>query len=192
MKKIFIAVSSFFMVVVITLLVVLGTVRKNIVFEYDKPSVIRVYNKSTNPIKNESLTEKNDEFGVILKKLKEMTNLTLIQRLNKNKSLNADVKIDSEGTYNSWRSEMKKENIVIEIDFDDEQDLVVYDKGHTRVISYWCLAYVITGYDNFDEIIIYFSTTKDSTAREASYAKCDPVVIKGFTEDIVRYVNTIA
>ena len=192
MKKIFIAVSSFFMVVVITLLVVLGSVRKNIVFEYDKPSVIRVYNKSTNPIKNESLTEKNDEFGVILKKLKEMTNLTLMQRLNKNKSLNADVKIDSEGTYNSWRSEMKKENIVIEIDFDDEQDLVVYDKGHTRVISYWCLAYVITGYDNFDEIIIYFSTTKDSTAREASYAKCDPVVIKGFTEDIVRYVNTIA
>ena len=179
------------MVAVITLLVVLSSVRKNIEFEYDTPSVIRVYNKSTNPVKNESLTEKHDEFGVILKKLKEMTNLTLMQRLNKMKSLKSDVKIDSIGTYNSWRSEMKKENIVIEIDFDDEQDLVVYDGGHTRVVSYWCMAYVITGYENFDEVIVYFSTTKDSTARESSYAKCDPVVIKGFTEDIVRYVNTI-
>ena len=152
MKKIFIAVSSFFMVAVITMLVVLGTVRKNIVFEYDTPSVIRVYNKSTSPIKSEGLTEKNEEFGVIVKKLKEMTNLTLMQRLNHMKTLKANVNIDSIGTYNNWRSEMKKENIVIEIDFDDEQDLVVYDAGHTRVVSYWCLAYVITGYNNFDEI----------------------------------------
>lgn len=191
MKKIFIAVSSFFMVAVITLLVVLGTVRKNIKFEYDTPSVIRVYNKSTNSIKNEGYTKKDDEFNVIIDKLNQMTNLTLLQRLNKMKSLDAKVEIDSLGTYNNWRSEMKKENIVIEIDFDDEQDLVVYDGGNTRVISYWCLVYVITTYENFDEVIVYFSTTKDSTAREESYAKSDPVIIKGFTEDIVRYVNSI-
>ena len=191
MKKIFIAVSSFFMVAVITLLIVLGNVRKNIVFEYDRPSVIRVYNKSTNPIKNEGYTKNDEPFELIVKKLKEMTNMTLMQRLNNLKTLNANVNVDSAGTYNSWQSEMKKDNIVIEMDFPEEQDLVVYDGGNTRVISYWCLAYVITTYDNFDEIVVYYSTTNSSTAREESYAKCDPIVIKGYTEDIVRYVNAI-
>ena len=191
MKKIFIAVSSFFMVAVITLLIVLGNVRKNIVFEYDRPSVIRVYNKSTNPIKNEGYTKNDEPFELIVKKLKEMTNMTLMQRLNNLKTLNANVNVDSAGTYNSWQSEMKKDNIVIEMDFPEEQDLIVYDGGNTRVISYWCLAYVITTYDNFDEIVVYYSTTNSSTAREESYAKCDPIVIKGYTEDIVRYVNAI-
>lgn len=191
MKKIFIAVSSFFMVAVITLLIVLGNVRKNIVFEYDRPSVIRVYNKSTNPIKNEGYTKNDEPFGLIVEKLKEMTNMTLMQRLNNLKTLNANVNVDSAGTYNSWQSEMKKDNIVIEMDFPEEQDLIVYDGGNTRVISYWCLAYVITTYDNFDEIVVYYSTTNSSTAREESYAKCDPIVIKGYTEDIVRYVNAI-
>ncbi|MBQ4541659.1 MAG: hypothetical protein IJA23_02270 [Clostridia bacterium] len=191
MKKIFIAVSSFFMVAVITMLIVLGNVRKNIVFEYDRPSVIRVYNKSTNPIKNEGYTKNDEPFGLIVEKLKEMTNMTLMQRLNNLKTLKANVNVDSAGTYNSWQSEMKKDNIVIEMDFPEEQDLVVYDGGNTRVISYWCLAYVITTYENFDEIVIYYSTTNSSTAREESYAKCDPIVIKGYTEDIVRYVNTI-
>ena len=191
MKKIFIAVSSLFMVVVVTMLIVLGTVRKNIVFEYDRPSVIRVYNKSTNPIKNDGYTKNDEPYSNIVKKLKEMTNMTLMQRLNNLKTLKANVNIDSAGTYNSWQSQMKKENLVIEIDFEDEQDLVVYDGGHTRVISYWCLAYVITTYENFDEIVIYYSTTNSSTAREESYAKCDPIIIKGYTEDIVRYVNTI-
>lgn len=191
MKKIFIAVSSFFMVAVITLLIVLGNVRKNIVFEYDRPSVIRVYNKSTNPIKNEGYTKNDEPFGLIVEKLKEMTNMTLMQRLNNLKTLDANVNVDSAGTYNSWQSEMKKDNIVIEMDFPEEQDLIVYDGGNTRVISYWCLAYVITTYDNFDEIVVYYSTTNSSTAREESYAKCDPIVIKGYTEDIVRYVNAI-
>ncbi len=191
MKKIFIAVSSFFMVAVVTMLIVLGTVRKNIEFEYDRPSVIRVYNKSTNPIKNEGYKKEDEPFSVIVEKLQDMTNMTLMERLNNLKTLDADVNVDSIGTYNSWKSEMKKDNLVIEIDFDDEQDLVVYDGGNTRVISYWCLAYVITTYENFDEIVVYYSTTKDSTAREESYAKCDPIVIKGFTDEIVDYVNSI-
>ena len=191
MKKIFIAVSSFFMVAVITLLVVLNNVKKNIVFEYDKPSVVRVYNKSTNPIKNDGYTKNDEVYGVVIEKLKEMTNMTLMQRLNKLKTINAHVNIDSVGTYNSWKSEMKKDNLVIELDFSEEQDLVVYDGGYTRVISYWCLAYVIPDFENFDEIVVYYSTTNSSTAREESYAKCDPIVIKGYTQDIIDYVNTI-
>ena len=191
MKKIFIAVSSFFMVAVITLLIVLGNVRKNITFEYDNPSVIRVYNKSTNPIKNDGYNKNDEPYKNLIKKLKEMTNMTLMQRLDNLKTIKANVNVDSVGTYNSWQSEMKKDNLVIELDFAEEQDLVVYDGGNTRVISYWCLAYVITTYENFDEIVIYYSTTNSSTAREESYAKCDPIVIKGYTEDIVRYVNTI-
>ena len=132
MKKIFIAVSAFFMVVVVTMLIVLANVRKNITFEYDRPSIIRVYNKSTNPIKNEGYTKDDDEFSVIVDKLQQMTNMTLLQRLNNLKTLDAKVNVDSEGVYNGWQTQMKKENLVIEIDFDDEQDLVVYDNGHTR------------------------------------------------------------
>ena len=53
------------------------------------------------------------------------------------------------------------------------------------------ILFVDGNHENFDEIVVYYSTTKDSTAREESYAKCVPIIIKGYTEDIVRYVNTI-
>ncbi len=190
MKKIFIAVSAFFMVGVVTLLIVLGTVRKNVQIEYDAPSIIRVYNKSTNPIKNDGYTKEDEQFSVIVEKLTEMTNMTLMQRLNNLKTLKTNVYVDSAGTYNSYKSEMKKENLVIELDFAEEQDIVIYDEGHTRVVSYWCLSYVITTLEDFTEIVVYYSTTNSSTAREESYAKCDPIILKGYTNDIVNYIDS--
>lgn len=191
MKKRFIAISALLTAVVVTLLIVLGTVRKNVCLEYDAPSVIRIYNQSTNPIKNDGYTKDDEPYKVIIEKLTQMTNMTLMQRLNKLKNLKTNVYVDSAGTYNSYKSEMKKENLVIELDFSEEQDVVVYDDGNTRVVSYWCISYVITKLDDFTEIVVYYSTTNSSTAREESYAKCDPIILKGFTQDIVNYVNSL-
>lgn len=192
MKKIFISVSAFFMVAVVTLLIVLGTVKKNVAIEYDTPSVIRVYNKSTNPTKNEGYKKTDDEFSVILEKLSQMTNLTLFNRLNKVKTLNSNIYIDTAGTYATWKSEFKKDNLVIELDFEKEQDIVVYEDDHTRVLSYWCISYVITENNGFTEIMVYYSTTNSSTTRDDSYAKCTPIILKGNVTDMVKYVNSLS
>lgn len=192
MKKIFISVSAFFMVAVVTLLIVLSTVKKNVAIEYDAPSVVRVYNKSTNPTKNEGYKKTDDEFSVILEKLNQMTNLTLFKRLNKIKSLSSNIYIDTAETYATWKSEIKKDNLVIELDFDTEQDIVVYEDDHTRVLSYWCMSYVITENKGFTEVVVYYSTTNSSTTRDDSYAKCTPIILKGNVTDLVKYVNSLS
>lgn len=191
MKKIFISISALFMVVVVTLLIVLSTVKKNVAIEYDTPSVVRVYNKSTSPTKNDGYTKTDEQFNIVLEKLNQMTNMSLINRLNKIKSLKSNIYIDTAETYSTWKTELKKDNLVIELDFDTEQDLVVYEDDHTRVLSYWCISYVIAETAGFTEIIVYYSTTNSSTARDDSYAKCTPIILKGYVTDIISYVNSL-
>ena len=57
MKKIFIIISSVLMVAVITLLVTLTQINKNVNIVFDNPKTIYVYNESTNPTKNDGYKE---------------------------------------------------------------------------------------------------------------------------------------
>lgn len=191
MKKIFISISAVLMVVVIALIISICTITKNVRIECDKPATIRVYNESTSPIKSTGFKSSDAQYDVIYDKVNEMTDISLVNRLLKLKTLHTKVEISKDGTFVKWTPELKSENIVVEFEFDEEQDAVVYDEGHTRVISYWCLAFVITKTSDFEDIIVYYSTTNSSDARDESYAKSEPMILRGYAGELIEYVEEL-
>ena len=144
MKKAFISISAVFLVVVVTLIVSLNVIKKNNYIKNDNPSVIRVYNESTNPVKNDGYKSTDAQYKEIYEKLKNTTNISLFDRLIKFKTLDTKLELSKDGTFAKYTTELKSKNLVIEYEFAEEQDLVIYDEGHTRVISYWCLSFVIS------------------------------------------------
>ena len=191
MKKVFISISAVFMVVVIALIISLSTINKNVTIEYDKPSVIRVYNESTNPTKNEGYTSQNTQYKEINSLINKMTNMSLFNRLVKLKTLDTKLELSKDGTFAKYSPDLKTKNIVVELDFENEQDVIVYDDGHTRVVSFWCLAFVVSKEKGFADIVVYYSTTNSSDARDESYAKSEPIVLKGYANKLIEYVETL-
>ena len=66
MKKIFIAISSVLMAIVIAVLVTLNVKKKNVAIAFETPSVIRIYNNSTSPIKSDGYSKDDEEFNEII------------------------------------------------------------------------------------------------------------------------------
>lgn len=191
MKKIFIAVSALIMVAVVVVIIILNTGKINVQIEFKEPSVIRVYNESTNPTVNTGYDSKTDEYSKLIDKVSKITNLSYYQRLTNLNTLETNIEVSDKDTYIKWSSDIKSKYLVVEFEFTDEQDVVVYENGNTRVISYYCLSYVITKTKDFTDVLVYYSTTNSSSQREESYAKCQPLILKGFVSDIVEYADII-
>ncbi len=191
MKKVFISISAVIMVVVIALIISLSQIKKKVTLEYDNPSVIRVFDESTNPTKNEGYKSSDEQYSEILKKLNNMSKMTLIDRLLKLKTLDVKLELSKDGTFAKYSTDLKSKNLVVEMDFAEEQDLVVYDNGHTRTISFWCLAFVVKKDKGLTDIVVYYSTTNSSDARDESYAKCEPILIKGYADKLIEFVDTL-
>ena len=192
MKKIFIIISSVLMVAVITLLVTLTQINKNVNIKFDNPAKIYVYNESTNPTKNDGYTENDEAYATLVNKINNMTNMSLFKRLVELKTLDTKVEQSKDGTFAKWTSELKSKNLVIELDFGTElQDMIIYENGNSRVISFYCISYVITKTSSLNDIIVYYSGTNDTTAREEQYAKCEPIVLKGYGTDLIKYIDSL-
>lgn len=191
MKKVFISISAIFMVVVVVIIILLNTMKKNVNIEFENPTTIRVYNKSTNPTVNNGYKKGSEEYDKLIYLINDMTNLTYYQRLLYLKTIDTKIEGSEDGTFSVWNSDIKSKNLVIELEFDDEQDVVVYQGEHSRVISYYCISYVFSNVDKMGEVVVYYSTTNSSSNRDESYAKCTPMVLKGNVSDIVNYANQI-
>ena len=81
MKKVFIAISAVLMASVLAVLITLNVKKKNVAVAFDAPSVIRVYNKSSSPVKSAGYSKDDKEFNEIIDCLNEMTNISLFDRL---------------------------------------------------------------------------------------------------------------
>lgn len=191
MKKIFISIASVLMVIVIALIITLSRVKTNVRIEYDEPSVIRVYDESTSPVKSDGYTPEDKQYEKLHKLVNNLTNISLMNRLIKLKTLHTNVEINKDGTFVKWTPELKSKNLVVEFEFEEEQDAVVYDEGHTRVVSFWCLAFVVSKAQNFEDIIVYYSTTNSSDARDESYAQNDPILLRGYASALIEYAESL-
>lgn len=191
MKKVFIVLASILMAGVVAIIITINCMKKNVAIEHDAPYTIRVYNKSTNPNNNTGYKAETAEYSIINEKVNNITNMSYYDRLLKFKTLDTKLELSTDGTYVKWTSDLKSKNLVIEFEFEEEQDLVVYDNGNTRVISYYCISYVINKTNTAADVAVYYSTTRDSTTREESYAKCDPIILKGYTGDIISYIDSL-
>lgn len=195
MKKIFIGISSVIFAFVIVMLCVMTGVKKNIGFAIEKPDFINVYNKSTTVTSGgepyEDDEQKNDEpFDLVLKNLEKTTTLSLFQLAQNNRNLNYKIEYDKQN-YALYDSSMKNDNLVIELIYRNQKEIVVYENGEQRVIPFRCLIFIIPANENFNEIVVYNALSNDTSAKEEQYKNCTPFILKGIAKDLISYVNTL-
>ena len=72
----------------------------------------------------------------------------------------------------------------------------VFDSGYRG--EYFIMTYntndkpfVISKIDGLNDIVVYYSTTNSSDARDESYAKCMPIVLKGVSDGLIDYVDSL-
>ena len=188
MKKVFIIIASLIMVAVISLLIVLNTVRKDVSLKHKTPVSVSVYYKTSNP---KTFNEGTELHSVVMEKLNNVANMTLFDRLIKLKTIDTKLEVADSETYVSWTPEISNSNVVVELTYNEEQDVLVYEKGNTRVISYFCAYYVFNLLEDFTDIVVYYSSNNDTTIRKDQYAKSTPIIVRGYTQDLVEYIKSL-
>jgi len=200
MKKIFVIIASVVMSLVVIMVIVMSLVKVNVKIDYDgDPKQIYIYNQSTDAISHTSggskinyFTKENEEYSEILSYLNKATNISVFERLLNNSTLKNEVEQDFDGTYTKWSTELKKKNIVIELVYDSKQrDSVVYYKGDSKVISYYTLAFVIPVGGGVRDVVVYFSSTNDTTRKEVEYTQNKPIHFKIKADKLIKYVKSM-
>lgn len=193
MKKVFSIISVCLVAVIVAFVSTLCFVKTNNPLVYGTPYYINVYNHSTSSIGNKSFEEDDENFNQILTELKNITNVSIFNRLIGGGNLTKQIEQETDGKYVSYSTDLKQDNIVVELIFNKSQDAVVYSNGNSRVISYFCILYVIPDTDKLDEILVYHSTTADSTnsAKDKAYAACEPFVLYGNPSSFSKFVKTL-
>lgn len=193
MKKVFSIISACITGLIIVFVICACVIKTNIPLEYGNPMQITIYNQATTSIGGKDFKEGSKYYNAILKELNNVTNVSMFNRLVNGDSLTDKPQQDLDEKISKWSTEMKLENIVVELIFDKQQDAVVYYDGSSKVVSYWSLLYVIPLNEAYNEIILYYATTNstENSARENSYRECDPFILKGMSGDFKSFVNKL-
>ena len=188
-KKIFIIIACSFIFVTSAFLITISNIKSNVGIAVGSPYTAVVFNHSTTgrEIKDESLMR---EFNAEMKKI---TNVSVYDKLVNGASLSKNINIDSNGKLAKYSSDLLNENIVIEIIYNSIQDLVVYDGNYTRVISYFCISFVIPTTKNFTEIPVYYSITSNTqdAEKEKSYMENTPLILTGNAKSFEKFVEKL-
>lgn len=190
MKKIFCIVAAVIITFVISLLSVLGFVKKSLAFSFNQPYYINVFNKSATTPNKESYYADDKEYTQVISLLKKTTTSSLLNLLLKTGSVQYNIEYGGDN-YKIYDTSIKTEYLVVEVCYKQEQNVVVYEGKNTRVISFVCLLFVIQPEDKFSDIIIYNSQTSDTTQKDIKYKENKPFVIKGNPKKLISYVNTL-
>lgn len=189
LKKIFIAVSAAIMVLTASFVITICNKKINVGIAFDSPYSVIVHNYTYNgtEYKSEDVLE---DFG---KEFNNLTNLSIYTKLINSVSLSKKISMDSEGKFSKWNTDMMNNNLVIEIIYTNEHDLLVYDNGKSRIISYVCLSFVIPKTTDFTEIAVYYATTSNTQDNEKnnSYSSYTPLVLHGDAEDLLKLVESL-
>lgn len=188
-KKIFVIIASVICVLVSAFLITVNSVKSNVSIAIGSPYSVVVFDHATTG----SEFKDEDLFNNLDKKINETTSVSLFDKIINGFTLSKKIYQDSEKKYAKWSTDILAKNLVIEIVYNSMQDLVVYDGEYSRVISYYCLAFVIPDTSDFTEIPVYYSFTSntDNNEKNNSYAECTPLVLCGEAEELSKFINTI-
>ena len=191
MKKLFTIISACICALVLTFILVINFVKVNIKIETSNPYQIYVYNKSTVAINSSGYKEGDDKYDDVLNALSKTTSISIFKRLVNKTKLNEKIEIDMSGKISKYSTTMKQNHIVVEMIYDKKQDTVAYYDGNSRVVSYYAALYLIKPNNDFFDIIVYYSSTNDSTKKDSYYAECNPLLLKGDSRFISEFVYSL-
>jgi len=190
MKRIFCIISAIIIGMVGAFLTTLA-VKENEMIAFDDPYSINVYYRSTTTANNKSYYEDDQVFKNVSKYLKDTLTTSLFTLMVEEGKL-VDMPVYGADNYATYDTSMKQDNLVIEYIYKETKNVVCYEDGNGRVISYACLLIIIPCRTNYEEIVVYTSLNNDSTLKEEEYKKCKPFILKGNPKKLLNYVDTIA
>ena len=191
MKKLFTIISACICALVLTFILVISFVKVNIKIEVNNPYQIYVYNKSTVAINSAGFRPGEDKYNQVLEAMEKTTSISILKRLINKTKLNEPIEIDMSGKISKYSTTMKQSHIVVEMIYDKQQDTVAYFEGNSRVVSYYAAIYIIKPNNEFFDIVVYYSSTNDSTKKDSYYADCNPLIIKGDSRYISEFVYSL-
>ena len=190
LKKIFIILACVISALTASFLITVCSVKSNVGIAIGNPYSIVVFNQSTTgrEVKNE---ETISEFN---KQMNNVTNLTVFDKLVNGVTIKNRIYQDSSGKFAKWSTDLLNKNLVIEVIYNKMQDLIVYDGDDTRVVSYYCISFVIPKTDDFTEIAVYYSITSntDNNEKNDSYRENTPLILYGNASDFIEFAKTIS
>ncbi len=193
MKKIFTIISAVISALVVAFLITISFVKTSVAIESNNPKYVVVFNQSATSTQTNGYTVEDKEYKQILDGIKEISNISILNRLVNNTKVFATVDQDLDKTFAKWNTSLKQTNIVVELVYDKQQDVIVTYNGYTKVVSYFCLSYVIPTTDKFADIVVYYANTNNTQgdAKNKSYAECNPFVIKGLAGEFIELVDKL-
>lgn len=189
LKKIFIAIAGGFSLVIVSFLITICNVKSNVSIAFNSPYSVVIFNNSTKG--EEYKTEANLE--TLQEEINKLTNLTVYNKLVNGFSLTKKIEMDTSGKFTKYSTDLLNKNLVIEFIYTTEQDLVVYEEGNSRVISFYCLSLVIPKVDDCTEIAVYYSNTSNTENNEKndSYATNTPLILHGNAKDFINQIKNL-
>lgn len=186
-KKIFIITACSLMVLIGAFLITLNNIKSNVCIAVGSPYSVVVFDHSTTgkEITDEKKLEK------FYKKMNNLTNVSVYDKLINQATIEKKIFQDSSGRYAKWSTDLLNKNVVVEIIYNAIQDLIVYDGKDSRVVSYYCLSFVIPQTDDFTEIAVYYSLTSNTSGNEKneSYASNTPLTLYGNAKDLAKFIE---
>ncbi len=189
LKKIFIAIAGGLSLVIVIFLITVCNVKSNVSIAFNSPYSVVIFNNSTKG--EEYKTEANLE--ILHEEINKLTNLTVYNKLVNGFSLTKNIEMDTSGKFTKYSTDLLNKNLVIEFIYTTEQDLVVYEDGNSRVISFYCLSLVIPKVDDCTEIAVYYSNTSNTENNEKndSYATNTPLILHGNAKDFINQIKNL-
>ena len=188
-KKIFIVIACVISALTASFILTVCNVKSNVGIAVGSPYSIVVFDHATTgkEIKNEETIKKFHD------KMAEITDVSVFDKLINGVTIKNRIYQDSEKKFTKWSTDLFNNNMVIEIIYDAMQDLIVYDGNDTRVISYYCISFVIPDTDNFTEIAVYYSLTSnaDNNEKNDSYSSNTPLILYGNASEFAEFVESV-
>lgn len=189
-KKIFVIISACIMVFVSAFLITICSIKSNVGIAVGSPYTAVIFNYSTagTEIKGE------EKLASLENEMDKLTNLSLYRKMINGATLDKRIYIDTDGKFANYTSDLLNNNLVVEFIYNTMQDLVVYEGDDTRVVSYYCISFVIPKTKGFTEIAVYYSLTSntDGNEKNESYASNTPLILYGNAEKLLTFANKIS
>ena len=186
--KTFSIISSIFIGVIIILSIVLVCVKTTTAFTCSAPSTINVYNHKTVST-SYTKTDTPVNYEKLWAEIKNIGKLSVLDRIVNKYEIDDKISQDIQGKNGKWDSEAdtnnKKENIVIELEFEEKQSQIIYVDGDSKLIEYKKLIFVAPEDGKSRELVVYFMIS------DGSAYSTNPFLIHGNCKNLIKVINNL-
>ena len=188
-KKIFVILASLICASVLTFVITTTTMKSNVTIAIGSPYSVVVFDHSTSGVE----TKDENIFNSLNNELSNTTSVTIFEKMINKFTLDKKIYQDSNKKYTKWSTDILNKNLVVEVIYNSMQDLIVYEGDHSRVVSYYCLSFVIPTTTEFTDIVVYYALTQnnDNNEKYKSYAECTPLILCGNAGELAEFLKSI-